>query len=92
METNITLTKQNRKILIVIGHNRSIKSVDNKSGVIFPFVVNQPYNASVKLWAENNGFKWNGEDISNNKIFGIKTKDIPKGHELRILFPSKFKT
>jgi hypothetical protein len=34
----------------------------------------------------------NDEDpCPEEKIFGIKKSHIPKGHELRLLFPGKFK-
>jgi hypothetical protein len=46
----------------------------------------------MKTWACNNGFKWNGEDpCPEEKLFGIRKKDIPQGHELRMMFPHKFR-
>ena len=33
-----------------------------------------------------------GKDMSpEEKVFGIRTKDIPQGHELRMMFPGKFR-
>ena len=33
-----------------------------------------------------------GKDMCpEEKIFGMRTKDIPKGHELRSLYPNKFR-
>ena len=91
-EEEITLTsKQNRDIKISVKQGK-IMTVDNKSGVNFPFKQGQMYNASVKSWAKNNNFKWNGQNLDDEKkVFGIKAKDIPKGHELRTMFPNKFK-
>ena len=31
------------------------------------------------------------EDIDERKVFGIKIKDIPKGHPLRFIYPNKFR-
>ena len=31
------------------------------------------------------------KDLQPKKVFGIPTKYIPKGHELRLLFPKKFR-
>lgn len=31
-------------------------------------------------------------DNNNSKLFGIKLKDIPKGHPLRFIYPNKFKS
>jgi hypothetical protein len=28
---------------------------------------------------------------NNEKLFGIKLKDIPKGHPLRFIYPNKFR-
>ena len=30
-------------------------------------------------------------DVDDRKLFGIKTKDIPKSHPLRFIYPNKFK-
>lgn len=89
---NITLTsKQNREITFSIKGGR-IESIENNSGIRFPYSVGQSYNMGMKTWACNNGFKWNGKDpCPEEKIFGIRKEDIPQGHELRMMFPHKFR-
>jgi hypothetical protein len=32
-----------------------------------------------------------GKDMSEKKVMGIKVSDIPLGHELRALYPGKFR-
>lgn len=88
----ITLTsRQDRDILITLLGSR-IDTIDNKSGVNFPFNIGQTYTRSIETWACNNGFKIDGKDpCPEEKIFGIRKKDIPQGHELRMLFPNKFR-
>jgi hypothetical protein len=87
----ILTSKQNKKIKVSIGGDR-ITSIDNNSGLRFPYAVGQTVNQGMKTWACNNGFKWNGEDpCPEEKVFGIKKKDIPQGHELRMMFPHKFR-
>jgi hypothetical protein len=47
----------------------------------------------MKGWACNHGFRWNGKDACDpgeKKVFGIKAKHIPKGHEWRHIWPNKF--
>ena len=84
-------SRQGRLITFTIKGGR-IESIQNDAGIRFPYAVGQGYNQSMKTWACNNGFKWNGEDpCPEEKIFGIRKKDIPKGHELRMLFPHKFR-
>jgi hypothetical protein len=52
----------------------------------------EQYTRSIETWACNNGFKIDGKDpCPEKKIFGIRAKDIPQGHELRMLFPNKFR-
>ena len=69
-----------------------IKSINNQSGVRFPFSEGQGYTRSIETWACNNNFTIDGKSpCGDKKVFGIKTKDIPQGHELRRLFPSKFR-
>jgi hypothetical protein len=58
----------------------------------FPFNVGQILNRSVETWACNNNFYINGKDTCpEEKVFGIRKSDIPQGHELRHLFPHKFR-
>jgi hypothetical protein len=75
---DITLTsRQNREITFSIKGGR-IESIENNSGIRFPYSVGQSYNMGMKTWACNNGFKWNGKDpCPEEKIFGIKKEDIP---------------
>jgi hypothetical protein len=84
-------SRQGRDILVAVQGGR-IQSIQNDSGVNFPYSVGQSYNVGMKTWACNRGFKWNGEDpCPEEKIFGIRKKDIPQGHELRMIYPNKFK-
>jgi hypothetical protein len=87
----ILTSRQNREIRISIEGGR-ITSIDNQSGVRFPWTVNQPINQGIKTWACNNGFKIDGQDpCPEKKIFGVRAKDVPMGHEWRTLFPNKFR-
>ena len=91
-EKEITFTsRQNRPIRITVLGGR-IQTIDNNSGVNFPFRIGQPYTRTIEQWASNNNFSIDGvAPKSEKKIFGIRAKDIPSGHELRMLFPGKFK-
>ena len=88
----ITLTsRQNRNIMVTLLGGR-IDTIDNQSGVNFPYIKGELYTRSIETWACNNGFKMDGKDpCQEKKVFGIRTKDIPQGHELRMLFPNKFR-
>jgi hypothetical protein len=93
-EEEIILTsRQGREISIKTLHGK-IEEIDNRANVKFPFFTGQPVTVFMKSWACTNGFKWNGEDACDpgeKKVFGIKTKHIPQGHELRRIFPNKFR-
>lgn len=90
-QTVILTSRQGREIKFSSRGGR-ITDIQNDSGVRFPYSVGQTANASMKTWACNNGFKWNGDDpCPEEKIYGIRKKDIPQGHELRMLFPHKFR-
>ncbi|CAB4159473.1 hypothetical protein UFOVP699_209 [uncultured Caudovirales phage] len=93
-EIIVLTSRQGRTITIELTHGK-IQRIDNESGVYFPYVENQPFQTPfVKAWACKNNFKWNGQsacDPGEKKIFGIKTKYVPKGHEWRQIFPGKFK-
>ena len=80
----------------------TIKNIINNAMIRFPFAVGSYWNRSIETWACNNRFNnietWmNGrkareiDPCQEEKIFGIKTKDIPQGHELRLLYPGKFR-
>ena len=92
-EKIITLTsRQGRDIIITVRHGK-IEEVDNQSGVRFPFVSGQLVTVFLKSWACNNGFSWDGKDACDpgeKKVFGVKVKDVPKGHEWRSIWPHKF--
>lgn len=69
-----------------------IKDIVNEAGIRFPFYEGQRYTRTIETWACTNGFKINGEDpCPEEKIFGIRKKDIPQGHELRMIYPHKFR-
>jgi hypothetical protein len=79
-------------ITIKIARDSRISEIENERNVRFPFVVGQPYNRSFETWACANGFLMDGKNVcGDKKIFGIKTKDVPQGHEWRTLFPGKFR-
>ncbi len=91
-EEIITLTSRQGRDIIVTTRHGKIEEIDNQSGVPFPFAVDQPITVFMKSWACNHGFKWNGEDpCPEEKVFGIKQSHIPMGHELRRMFPNKFR-
>ena len=69
-----------------------ITNIDNKTGIRFCFSVGQLFNRTAEVWASNNNFLMDGKDTSpEQKVMGIKVSDIPQGHELRRLYPGKFK-
>jgi hypothetical protein len=79
-----------------------IKEVVNGTNIRFPFNVGSTWNRSIETWSCNNNFKsietWiNGrlqkslDPCPEEKIFGIRKKDIPMGNELRMLYPHKFR-
>lgn len=90
-ETIVLTSRQGRDITVTARHGK-IEEIDNQSGVIFPFVTGQLITVFMKSWACNHGFKWNGQSACpEEKVFGIRKKDIPMGHELRTIFPNKFR-
>jgi hypothetical protein len=87
----IFTSRQNRDIIITIVGGR-IATIDNKAGIRFPFDIGQTYTRSIETWACNNSLKMDGKDpCPEEKIFGMRKSDIPQGHELRMLFPGKFR-
>jgi hypothetical protein len=87
----ILVSRQKREIKVSIEGGRII-SIDNQSGIRFPWEVGQSANRSIETWACNNGFTINGKDpCPEEKIFGVKTSQVPQGHEWRMLFPNKFR-
>lgn len=91
-ERRMVLTsRQGRNITITLLGAR-IQDIVNEAGIRFPFSIGQSYTRSIETWACNNGFKIDGNDpCPEEKIFGIRKKDVPMGHELRVLFPHKFR-
>jgi hypothetical protein len=91
-EREIELTSRSgRKInLIVLGGR--ITSIENNSGVNFPYSPGQHYTRNIETWACNNGFLIDGKSpCPEKKIFGVKVSDVPAGHEWRIVYPGKFR-
>lgn len=69
-----------------------IVEIENEFNINFPFKVGQILNRNHEVWACNNYYFVNDKDTCpEEKIFGIKKSDIPHGHELRLLYPGKFK-
>ncbi len=61
--------------------------------VRFPFDIGQRLSRNIEVWACNNYFMIDGKDTCpEKKVFGIKTSDIPQGHELRKIYPNKFRS
>lgn len=89
----IVTLKSNRGLdIIVSAQGGRIKSIENQSGIRFPFNVGQGWTRSIETWACNNRFTIDGKSpCEEKKIFGMRAKDIPQGHELRRLFPNKFR-
>jgi hypothetical protein len=86
--------KRNPRLVIVvkISPDRRISEIENKTGIRFPFVVGQPLNRNIEVWACNNNFLMDGKDTCpEKKIFGVRASDVPQGHEWRHIFPHKFR-
>ena len=84
-------SRQGRKIEFKVQDGK-IHDLINESGIRFPFPEGSPYNRSIEIWCCSNGFLLNGEDMCpEKKVFGIRQKDIPMGHELRTIYPGKFR-
>lgn len=69
-----------------------IKNVVNEAGIRFPYHEGEHYNRGIETWCCNNNFTMDGKDMCpDEKVFGVKKKDIPKGHPLRLVMPHKFR-
>jgi len=93
--SSITFTnKRNPRLVITIqlDSKRRISEIENETGIRFPFVVGQPLSRNIEVWACNNNFLMDGKDTCpEKKIFGVRSSDVPQGHEWRHIFPNKFK-
>jgi hypothetical protein len=94
LRTVIFKNKQRPQIIIIVKKtpDGKIVEIENEFNINFPFKVGQVLNMNHEVWACNNNYLVNEKDTCpEKKVFGIKQNDIPHGHELRKLFPSKFK-
>ena len=72
--------------------NGKIVDVDNQANIRFPYNIGQTLDMGHQTWACNNHFLVNDKDTCpEEKVFGIRKSDIPQGHELRLMFPGKFR-
>ena len=79
------------KITLTVQGGR-IQKIENPRGLRFPWSVGSTLNRSLETWACNNGFLINEKDpCPEEKIFGVRTSQVPQGHEWRMIFPNKFK-
>jgi hypothetical protein len=94
-EKVITYTnKRNPRLIIKLTKSPDgrITNIDNPTNTRFPFSVGQLLQRNVETWACNNNYLIDGKDpCPEEKVMGIKTSDIPKGHELRMMYPGKFR-
>ena len=85
--------KRNPRLVIKVKKNPDgrITGIQNETGMRFPFSVGQILNRTAEVWACNNNFLMDGKDTcTEKKIFGVRAKDVPQGHEWRHIFPHKF--
>jgi hypothetical protein len=101
-QKTMVLKHQNRGEISVTLEGYRIEDVQNSTPVNFPFNVGSSWNRSIYTWACNNNFTtvetiMNGRVVKQEdpcpeqKIFGVRTKDVPQGHEWRTIFPGKFR-
>lgn len=84
--------RPNMVIVVLKTPDGRIVEIENEFNINFPFKVGQILNRNHEVWACNNNYFVNDKDTCpEEKVFGIRKKDIPQGHELRMLFPGKFK-
>ena len=85
--------KRNPRLVITIKKSPDgrITNIENETGIRFPFSIGQLLQRNVEVWACNNNFSMDGKDTCpEKKIFGVKSSDVPQGHEWRHIFPHKF--
>ena len=90
----IFTNKRNPRLEIIVTKSPDgrIVNIENGTGMRFPFSVGQILNRTAEVWACNNNFLMDGKDTCpEKKIFGVRAKDVPQGHEWRHIFPNKFK-
>ena len=90
----IFTSKRNTRLVIKVTKSPDgrIKEIENETGIRCPFSIGQILNRNVEICACNNNFLMDGKDMCpEEKVFGIRKKDIPQGHELRMMFPEKFR-
>ena len=87
------VSKRNQnQIIKVFTEGGRIVSIENESGVRFPFSEGQTLSRNIEVWACNNNFYMDGKDTCpEKKIFGIRASDVPQGHEWRHIYPQKFR-
>ena len=69
-----------------------ITRIEKSPSIRFPFQVGQIFNRTIEVWSCNNNYLMDNKDTCpEKKIMGMRASDIPKGHELRHIFPHKFK-
>ena len=94
LQTVIFKNKRRPQITLVVKKtpDGKIVEIENNFNINFPFKVGQVLNRNHEIWACNNYYYVNDKDTCpEEKIMGIRKKDIPLGHELRLLYPNKFK-
>lgn len=92
-KTIIFTGKRNARLVIkVLTRGGRIISIENESGIRFPFQEGQLLSRNIETWACNNNFYMDGKDTCpEKKIFGVRASDVPQGHEWRHIFPNKFR-
>ena len=79
-------------ISVSVSPHGRITNIENKTGIIFPFSINQSLSRNIESWACNKKFYMDGKNTCpEKKIFGVRVKDVPQGHEWRHIFPNKFR-
>ena len=92
MKRVLTLTSKHGHTITVEHEGGVITGITNITSYHFPFTVGQTFNRTIEVWAENRNFLIDGKDPhENDKLFGIRIKDIPEGHPLRFVYPHKFR-
>jgi hypothetical protein len=84
MNKTIILSKNHLKIKVEIKHG-IISNIERYPSIHFPYVINQPYNRNIETWADINGWLIDGKPVRDERIFGIRKKDIPVGHPLHYI-------